>query len=84
MGGSGEKDPSKDIKKDFFQISNLSQPVFLPGNPPHWGLEAAVCPFCAKPVLDIFAVCCSTRHEFVSYATGLFMPKESKLLTREG
>ena len=28
MGGSGEKTPSKDMKKIFFQLSNLSQPVF--------------------------------------------------------
>ena len=28
-GGSGEKSPSKDMKKFFFQFSNLSQPVFL-------------------------------------------------------
>ena len=28
MGGFGEKSPSKDMKKFFFQLSNLSQPVF--------------------------------------------------------
>ena len=44
-------------KKKFFQLSNLSQSVFLLENPTHWGLETAVCPIFAKPVLDIFAVC---------------------------
>ena len=56
MSGSGEKSPSND-KKFFFQLSNLSQPVFLLENPTHWGLETAVCPIFVKPVLDIFAVC---------------------------
>ena len=44
-------------KKIFFQLSNLSQPVFLLENPTHWGLANGVCPIFAKPVLDIFAVC---------------------------
>ena len=57
MGGSGEKSPSKDMKKIFFQLSNLSQPVFLFENPTHWGLETAVCPISVKPALDILAVC---------------------------
>ena len=41
----------------FFQLSNLSQPVFLLENQTHWSLETAVCPIFVKPVLDIFAVC---------------------------
>ena len=45
------------MKKKLFQLSNLSQPVFLLDNPTQWGLETAVCPIIAKPVLDIFAVC---------------------------
>ena len=45
------------MKTFFFQVSNLSQPVFLLENPTHWGLETAVCPTFAKPVLDIFTVC---------------------------
>ena len=57
MGGSGKKSPSKDMNKFFFQLSNLSQPIFLLENPTHWGLETAVYPIFAKPVLDIFAVC---------------------------
>ena len=57
MGGSGEKTPSKDMKKIFYQLSNLSQPVFLLKNPTHWGLETAVCPIFTKTVLDIFAIC---------------------------
>ena len=82
MGGSGEKSPSKDMKF-FFQLANLSQPVFLHENPTYWGLETAVCPIFVKPVLDIFAVC-SLVPEFVPYATELFLYKKSKLLTREG
>ena len=56
LGGSGEKSPSKNMKVKFYQLSNLSQPVFLLENPAHWGLETVVCPNCAKPVSDIFAV----------------------------
>ena len=56
-GGSGEKSPSKDMKKKKIKLSNLSQPVFLFENPIHWGLETAVCPIFVKPVLDTFAVC---------------------------
>ena len=41
----------------FFQLSNLSQLVFVLENPTHWGLETAVYPIFVKPVLDIFAVC---------------------------
>ena len=41
----------------FFQLSNLSESVFVLENPAHWGLETAVCPIFAKPILDIFAVC---------------------------
>ena len=38
-----------------FQICHNQ--FFLLENPTHWGLETAVCPIFAKPVLDIFAVC---------------------------
>ena len=57
--GSGEKGPSKNMKKKIknFQLSNLSQPVFLLENPTHWGLETAVCPIFVKPILDVSAVC---------------------------
>ena len=44
MGGSGEKSPSKDMKKKNFQLSDLSQSVFLLENPTHWNLETAVFP----------------------------------------
>ena len=57
VGGSGEKNPMKDMKKKFFKLLNLSQPIFSLENPIHWGLETAVCPIFVKPVLDIFAVC---------------------------
>ena len=49
MGGSGEQSPSKDMEK-MFQLSNLSQSVFVLENPVHWGLETAVCPSFAKQV----------------------------------
>ena len=45
------------MEKKNFQLSNLSQRVFLLENPTHWGLETVVCPIFAKPVLDIFVVC---------------------------
>ena len=45
------------MKKNFFQLSNLSQPVFLLENLTHWGLETAVYPIFAKSVLDTFTVC---------------------------
>ena len=45
------------MEKNFFQLPNLSQPVFLLENPTHWGLETAMCPIFVKPVLDIFALC---------------------------
>ena len=55
LGGSGEKSPSKDMHtKKTFQLSNFSQLVFSLENPTQWGLETAVCPIFAKPVLDIF------------------------------
>ena len=47
LRGSGEKSPSKGMKKK----------VFLLENPTHWGLETAVCLIFAKSVLDTFAVC---------------------------
>ena len=57
-GGSGEKSPIKDMKKNFsLQLSNLSQLVFVLEKPTHWGLEIAVCPISVKPILDIFTVC---------------------------
>ena len=57
MGGSGEKNQSKDKDKKFFQLSNLSQSVYLLENPIHWRLETAVCPIFVELILDIFAVC---------------------------
>ena len=57
MGGSGKKSPSKDMKKIIFQLSNLSELIFLLENTTHWGLETAVCPIFAKPILNTFAVC---------------------------
>ena len=57
MGGSGEKSPSKDTKKFFSQLSNLSQPIFLLENPTQQGLETAMSPIFVKQILDIFAVC---------------------------
>ena len=49
MGGSGEKSPSKNMKKKFFfQLSSLSLLVFVLENPTHWGLETSVCPIFAK------------------------------------
>ena len=57
MGDSGEKNQSKDIEKNFFQLSNFSQLVFLHENPTHWSLETAMYPILAKLVSDIFTVC---------------------------
>ena len=83
MSGSGEKSPSND-KKIFFQLSNLSQPVFLLENPTHWGLETAVCPIFVKPVLDIFAVCSLVPSMNLSHMQQSYLcPKKSKLFTRE-
>ena len=45
------------IWKFFYQLSNLSQPVFLLENPTHWGFETVVCPILVKPVLHFFVVC---------------------------
>ena len=56
-GSSGEKSPSKDLEKNFFQLSNLSQSIVVRENPTNWGLETPMCPIYAKPVLHIFAVC---------------------------
>ena len=57
MGGSGEKSPNKDLeKRNVSNFQNLSQSVFVTENPTYWGLETAVGPIFAKPVLDIFAV----------------------------
>ena len=59
------------MEKCFFQLSNLSQLDLLFENPTHWGLETAVCPsFCSL----------NLSHTQQSY----FMPKKSKLPTREG
>ena len=44
-------------KKKMFQLSNLSQSVFVLENPTHCDLEMAVCPIFAIPVLNIFADC---------------------------
>ena len=39
--------------KKWFQLSNLSYSVVVLENPTHLGLETAMCPIFAKPVLDI-------------------------------
>ena len=53
----GEKSQKEDMEKKFFQLSNLSQSVFVLENPTHCDLETAVCPIFAIPVLNIFADC---------------------------
>ena len=68
--GSGEKSPSKDIENFFFQLSNLSESVFVLENLTHQGLETAVYSIFAKAVLDIFAVCSLGKADlrfFLSY-----------------
>ena len=81
MCGSGEKSLRKDMGKKFFQLSNLSQSVFLLENPTHWGLETAVCPIFAKPVLDIFTVCSLLhRTNFSQTQQGYLCPKNQNNL----
>ena len=81
FGGSGEKSPSKDMKKFFFQLSDLSQPVFLLENPPHWGLETAVSTIFAKPILDIFVVCSLVPSMNLSYMQQSYLcPKNQNYL----
>ena len=75
-GGSGTKCPSIDMEKKNSQLSNLLQSVFVLENPTHWGLETAVCPIFAKPVLDIFTVCLLVpRINFSHTKQGYLCPK---------
>ena len=85
VGGSAEKSPSKDMGKKNFPTLNLSQSVFVLENPTHRGLETAVCPSFAKPVLDTFAVCILVLRINLSHTQQSYLcQKKSKLLTREG
>ena len=71
-------------EKFFFQLSNFSQPVFLLENPTHWGLEIAVCPIFAKPVLDIFAVCSLVPSMNLSHTQQSYLcPKNQNYLLKK-
>ena len=56
LGGSGEKSPSKDIRKNIPTIKFVTI-SFVHENPTHWDLKTAVGSIFVKSVLDIFAVC---------------------------
>ena len=45
-----KRNPSKDMEKNVFQLSKLSQSAFLLENPTHWDLETAVYQIFVKPV----------------------------------
>ena len=69
------------IWKFFFQLSNLSQLVFVLKNPTHWGLETTVSTISAKPVLDIFEVCSLVTRINLSYTQQSYLcPKNQNYL----
>ena len=69
------KKPKQGNGKNFFELSHLSQSVFVLENPSHWGLETAVCPIFTKLVLDIFAVCLIPRINLSNVKESYLCPK---------
>ena len=51
------KKPKQGYEKRIFSPTFKFDTSFFTWNPTNWGLETAVCPIFAKPVLYIFAVC---------------------------
>ena len=81
LGGSGKKKPKQGYGNFFFQLSNLSQLVFVLKNPTHWGLETTVSTISAKPVLDIFEVCSLVTRINLSYTQQSYLcPKNQNYL----
>ena len=73
------------IWKKKFQLSNLSQLVFLIEIPTDWGSDTAMCLIFLKSVLDIFALCSLVPRMNLSYTQqDYLMPKKSKLTSSEG
>ena len=81
MGDSGEKTPSKDMETKIFKFVIIS---FCTRKPNPLGLGNCSVPNCCKTGFRYFcSLFTGTLDKFVPYATGLFMPKKSKLFTRE-
>ena len=69
------------MRKFFFQLSNLSQLVFVLKNPTRWGLETTVSTIYAKLVLDIFEVCSLVTRINLSYMQQSYLcPKNQNYL----
>ena len=78
-----EKSPSKDIF--FFLLFKFVIISFCTWKPNPSGLgNCSVLNFCKTSFRYFFSSFTGTLDKFVPYATGLFMSKKSKLLTREG
>ena len=84
LGGSGEKSFSMNMEKyiSTFKFAIIS---FCTLKPNPFGLGNCSVPnFCKTGLRCFCSLFTVTQDKFVPYSTGLFMPKKSKLLTREG